>query len=67
MMNAGDLVEGNFDEAEELCYGIVMASKAQEYIIIRWLDTGETTHYDLAGFAPGSLILESIKVISESR
>ena len=66
-MNVGDLVEGNFEEAEELCYGIVMASKTQEYVIIRWFDTGETIHYDLAGFGPESLILESIEVISESR
>jgi len=66
-MNAGDLVEGDFEDAEELCYGIVMASKSQEYTIIRWFDTGETIHYDLTGFAPDALILESIEVISESR
>ena len=61
-MNVGDLVRGDAGEAGE-CYGIVLAFQEEEYVIIRWLDTGENTCYDLLDED-----LENwIEVISESR
>ena len=46
-MNVGDLVEANFTDSYVSSYGIVLAFKDEEYVLIRWLDTGQTVSYDL--------------------
>jgi len=64
-MNVGDLVRDKSDLY--VAQGVVLVVKEKEYIIIKWLDTGEEVCYDLTSRGSYDTFYDWFEVISENR